>query len=86
MENIRYKPFVVFKIIIVLLFISLPLSATTSVPEIPQISSYDKVSITQTPLEEEVAEVSLGSLGLMGGFVLVVLSSFIGAYLLRNEL
>jgi hypothetical protein len=86
MENIGFKPFIILKVIIVLLFINLPLSATTSVQEVPQISSYEQVPIVQTNLQEETTEVSLESLGLMGAFILVVLSSLIGAYLLRNEL
>jgi hypothetical protein len=85
MENIRYKQFILFKIMVLVLLINLPLSANTSVQEVPQISSYDKTSMVQINIQEDQREDSLGSLGFIGALILIVLTSIIGAYLLRDE-
>lgn len=85
MENIRYKPFKLFKSIILLFVMSLPIFGSNNVHNTPQISSSDSVSTTQNTQEEETKEVSLGSLSFLGAVILVVLSSLIGVYLLRDE-
>jgi len=81
MIHIRYKQF----ILVLLLFINFPLTTSLKAQEVSHTNGSDQAFIAEQTLEEEKTESSLGSLGLIGSLILIVLSSFIGAYFLRDE-